>query len=114
MLKATAAILTILILTACSTTNGTVIPKISGGEAIGTGYDETDAIKRAVATASDHCEKSGKTLAVTSRETTYKGMLAEDTRQTVDTVQAMATYAGLWLPTPNGEDYKATVIFDCL
>ncbi|MBQ0721005.1 MAG: hypothetical protein KBT88_03470 [Gammaproteobacteria bacterium] len=114
MKKPTVILAASLALAGCAQT-GTIIPATTGSQAIGKGYSDTDSIAQAVSTAVKHCGKFGKSPTVSSRETKYKGMLSEQNRKTADTVQAIATYAGAWLPTPNGdEDYTTTITFDCI
>lgn len=109
------ALLFPLILAGCTSKMGTTVPGQTNHQSIGHGYTDTESVEMAVYTAEKYCEKQGKRHAVDKLQTSYKGVVSEKTRQTVDTVSDVAAYTGVWLPgVGDDDDYKTVAFFRCL
>jgi len=94
---------------------GTTLPGETNHQAIGTGYTSEDSLKMAAYTSEQYCTKQGKRHAIKSTQNEYRGVISEQSRDTLDTISTIAASTGNWLPTPGDDtDYKTTIIFNCL
>lgn len=105
----------VIFLSGCASKVGTTVPGETSHQAIGNGYTKIESIEMATHTAETYCKKSYKRLAVDSMETTYHGVIEEQTRETLDAIGKAAAVAGVFLPgAGDKEDYVTTANFRCL
>lgn len=105
-----------LLLAGCAAApKATVIPKL-GGEfsAIGQSADRDEALSVALDGAKKECQARGRSFVVVDQRTEYQGQVGEGVNNAVKLAANVASMAGQWLPTMEGDkDYKTTVIFRC-